>query len=256
VTQINREVNEICESLFKQENMIYFAYIRQYDDGFCVPLISNGDLIKHHLDKEYLCYPSVPAKLLEQRKFHYIVMPNLEDGFTQAAHDYNIYFNISHPFYMFERYKNYFDLFVFSVASGNSSSVNTYFSNLPLLENFKFYFKEKAHTLISKALENKIYLPPHMQATFGGLNSNPPHSNQKFMPKKYFFEHDEKSFYLNSRHMEVLKCLDLGHTAKETGKILNISHRTIEAYIDEIKIKFNLNKKSQLISFCHEMNII
>ena len=47
------------------------------------------------------------------------------------------------------------------------------------------------------------------------------------------------------------QCIDLtiqGFSAKEIAKILQISHRTVEEYLEKAKIRFNCRNKSQLIA--------
>jgi len=213
--------------------------------------------MQHHLKHEYPCYPTIEEKFLS-KKFHYIVMPELEDGFNQPAYDYQDYFNISHPFYMFERYDNYFDLYVYALEKGSVASVNTYFNNIPMLENFKFYFKEKARKLIENSKKNKIIIPKHMQANFGGLQKNNDLCKKEsisFLPKKYFFESKDEVFWFTSRQMEVLTYLGRGFTAKQIAKKLTLSVRTIESYINDIKLKLDIKNKSDLISYCYDLGV-
>lgn len=51
---------------------------------------------------------------------------------------------------------------------------------------------------------------------------------------------------LTRREREVLFYFLRGKSSKEIGKILNISHRTIEVYINNLKMKFQSNTKSEL----------
>ncbi|MBA2657783.1 MAG: PAS and helix-turn-helix domain-containing protein [Tatlockia sp.] len=53
--------------------------------------------------------------------------------------------------------------------------------------------------------------------------------------------------YFSPREIDILRLLIQGKTAKETAKILNLSHRTVEYYLQNIKIKANVENKSQLI---------
>jgi len=52
--------------------------------------------------------------------------------------------------------------------------------------------------------------------------------------------------YLDRRDRDILFLLTRGKTAKETAKILSLSHRTIEHRLE--KIKFNVTCKSELIA--------
>lgn len=54
-------------------------------------------------------------------------------------------------------------------------------------------------------------------------------------------------YRLSQRQLECLFFLLRGKSSKEIGKILNLSPRTIESYIDEIKLKMGCSIKSQVI---------
>ncbi|MBA3723243.1 MAG: helix-turn-helix transcriptional regulator [Parachlamydiaceae bacterium] len=51
---------------------------------------------------------------------------------------------------------------------------------------------------------------------------------------------------LTKRETEVLKYVVLGYTAKKIGKILEISFRTVEAYINNLKIKLCCTYKNNI----------
>lgn len=56
---------------------------------------------------------------------------------------------------------------------------------------------------------------------------------------------------LNRLSGQQKQCIDLtiqGFSAKEIAKILQISHRTVEEYLEKAKIRFNCRNKSQLIA--------
>lgn len=55
------------------------------------------------------------------------------------------------------------------------------------------------------------------------------------------------NIYLTKREAEVLRCAVLGYSAKRTAKFLNISYRTVESYLDILKLKLKCDSKGQLI---------
>ena len=60
---------------------------------------------------------------------------------------------------------------------------------------------------------------------------------------------------LTPRELECLKQLCLGKTAKQTANALNVSPRTVETHLENIRIKTNLNSKLSLIhAFGHYFN--
>jgi len=61
--------------------------------------------------------------------------------------------------------------------------------------------------------------------------------------------------YLTAREVDILKCLLKGYSAKETGLELEISYRTVESYINTLKLKLDCTKKSELIGFCLKLGL-
>lgn len=62
--------------------------------------------------------------------------------------------------------------------------------------------------------------------------------------------------YLTKRETEILYYVVLGYTAKKIGKILNISHRTVEVYVDCLKSKLNCRSKAEIIGVVLTSDII
>ncbi len=60
---------------------------------------------------------------------------------------------------------------------------------------------------------------------------------------------------LTSREIKCLSLLSIGKSAKEIARILEISPRTIETHVLNIKKKLNLNTKSQIVNFFWENSI-
>lgn len=75
---------------------------------------------------------------------------------------------------------------------------------------------------------------------------------------KHFIDLSSKSEKFNSdilisyREMQCAYHLFMGRTAKEIGNILKLSPRTIEIYINNLKLKLKFRKKSELIEILHE----
>ncbi len=71
------------------------------------------------------------------------------------------------------------------------------------------------------------------------------------IPRKqieYMLEDNLSNSLLSSRQSECLFFLLRGKTAKQIAKILNLSFRTVEEYIEQMKIKLNCSTKSELIN--------
>lgn len=64
---------------------------------------------------------------------------------------------------------------------------------------------------------------------------------------RYFLKGKNKNVYLTSREAECAFYLLKGNTAKDTGKTLGISPRTVEDLLQKIKNKLNVKYQSELI---------
>lgn len=58
---------------------------------------------------------------------------------------------------------------------------------------------------------------------------------------------NKKNIALTKRQIDVLVCLASGMSAKQIANELEISHRTVEHYIESLKIKLNCDNKAKLI---------
>jgi len=61
---------------------------------------------------------------------------------------------------------------------------------------------------------------------------------------------------LTKRELEVLKYVVLGYTAKKIGKVLNISYRTVESYMNIIKTKLNCDTKGEMVGMVIKSGLI
>ena len=61
---------------------------------------------------------------------------------------------------------------------------------------------------------------------------------------------DGKKVRLTRRETQVLEYVIQGLSAKNIARILNISHRTVEKYIESLKFKYNCATRSILIYKC------
>ncbi|TAK77985.1 MAG: LuxR family transcriptional regulator [Gammaproteobacteria bacterium] len=65
-----------------------------------------------------------------------------------------------------------------------------------------------------------------------------------------------EEFKLTPREIDCLDCLLMNKTAKETGLMLGISHRTVEDYLANAKHKLNCQNKAELVSKIKSLALI
>lgn len=102
----------------------------------------------------------------------------------------------------------------------------------------------KIHTELTHALE--------------ALRDIDQHSTELSNDCPLFYQVQEypQNLQFTVRESECLFLLIRGKTAKEIGLFLNISPRTVESYIENIKIKCNVSKRSDIITKAIELGIV
>ena len=71
--------------------------------------------------------------------------------------------------------------------------------------------------------------------------------NFVYTSKKYLIPTKSGTVLLTARQLECLQCLLNGLTAKESGRELHLSHRTVEAYIAQIKDMMQCRSRYQIL---------
>jgi DNA-binding CsgD family transcriptional regulator len=67
--------------------------------------------------------------------------------------------------------------------------------------------------------------------------------------KKYYLMTKQGVYNFSKRQFQCLQCATDGLTAKETARLLHLSPRTVENYIEIARIKLNCKNKTQLAAF-------
>ena len=96
--------------------------------------------------------------------------------------------------------------------------------------------------------------------TFQTLAAYLSKSDQQFyghtQQRSYTLTNTDKAFDLSQRQLECLFYIIRGKTAKETGHILNISARTVEAHLNSVKKKWVLHRKSSIIEYALNLGLL
>ena len=152
-----------------------------------------------------------------------------------------------HGFQITYRREEYCEMFSFTFSKQAGDRSAFYMENIPILHKFIASFKTQAADLIEKQHKDNLALYPEKFCT-DYIDSN---------NYKQFLLNLDKSLtlkdlsgniaHLTYRESECLKILVKNKTCKEIANMLEISPRTVELHIQNIKQKLKINFKSQLI---------
>ncbi len=127
--------------------------------------------------------------------------------------------------------------------------------NIDSLERYTHFFQEKTQN-IKEFIEN----PPDIIETkcsikYENISNNSEildTFNKKTPLKKYYYECQNYPVTITYREWECLKHFSESKTLKETARLLQISPRTVESYIESIKRKNGLGSKSELVEWYYQ----
>jgi len=213
----------------------HFAFIRMFDKQ-SFRLADQPNWLRTYFENEFYndtnLYQEVINDLeLGEEKFKFLT--NQPEGPHQNLLMEN---NLWHFLLHFKRSKNFVDFWCFSSDPSNSEILNDYIGNLDKYKNI-------ANQLVSKIV----------------LEMEEDHTPQKFittdlsLPKlknKYAYKHLNCGQIINTELTEKQnQCLFFvmrGFSNKRIASELNISPRTVESYITQLNLKFDVTCKSEL----------
>ena len=157
-------------------------------------------------------------------------------------------YNIWHGFQITYRKDNYFELFSFTFDKQSGDKTFFYINNLHLLMKFVDFFRAQAGDLIDDSDKSRLAVFPqkfNLEYADTDLNIETFLSN---MNKSLLLRGANGNVaQLTKRESECFKIFTTNKTAKEIANILNLSPRTVELHISNIKHKLGVNYKNQLL---------
>lgn len=226
------EIRELAKPLLSL-GITYFSYGYHHHDGGRVWLCNAPENVEnYYLEKKYLIgnTESHPRNYSAQTVL-WSTLPN------QKVFEFAREFGIAHGIFIIEPKKNFCEFFAFATTPDNHHIINTYLTNMDYLKRFGEFFKEKAHTIIREADQNKLFLPYHENkiSKVENINSDFLITRSHNFPK------------LTQRQRSCALLLVQGKTIKEIAVKFNLSPRTVETYINNLKSKLNCANKTELI---------
>lgn len=143
-------------------------------------------------------------------------------------------------------------------ADRSYTPIEVYLNYSNLLKVFVTYFNEKCRKILHSDTVPYLSLGELIGADFLTGNINKDRDNS-LMVRKYLREiglgkEIDRVDSLSSREKECVRLLLRGKSAKETAGILNLSFRTVEHYLENVKGKLRCQYKSGIFSASEKFN--
>lgn len=232
------EIKAITKPLLSL-GITYFGYSRYYNNGGRLWLCNTPENLENYYStKQYRignteCHPSTYQPQIAL----WSTLPN------QLVFESSRQLGVDHGIFIIDPQEDYCEFFSFASTPDNYKIINTYLTHIDFLKKFSHYFKETAKDIINIGEDNKLFLPYHSNA-LPQINTSPLLTETAVLPTK-----------LTNRQLACAKQLVKGYTVKEIAAQQNLSPRTVETYLNNIKTKLFCRNKTELITKLLENNL-
>lgn len=243
-----QQFRELCEPIFNATPINYVGLARLYNDGSRSYLISDPSWGEVLLKNNYHLAGTEDV-LIDGPESSYQLW-SISSMFSLNQQTQNLFKdcidnNYGNGITLIERGKEFVEFFHICADSGYEKVDPYLIHNIDQLWNYVLYIRESLFhdKELQKAYEEKyhyeIALPNNRH-----LNHD---KNLEIQPKKYYLGGNFNNAHFSRREMECLILLYHNKTTKETAKILGLSPRTVETYLENSKQKAAVNSKVELI---------
>ncbi len=242
----------------------YFSFVRIYDNGKVVFFCNHKDWLTTKINNKLFDYrgfiPSdVEDEIINHYHYHLYTGSQYKDNkVLNLLFESNRWNSID----LYNKGHNCIDILHFSGTRENTGIINFFINNLPLLRYYFKHFQIQFEDTIDMAVKHKHYISIEEMSNSHNdiINPNLFSSNScsvdqekklmNLIPSldKITLTINDKKVRISNREYCCLLFLTKGKSMKEIAQSLDLSPRTIECYIQNIKIKTGLSFKSELIN--------
>jgi DNA-binding CsgD family transcriptional regulator len=273
-----QDIADICRPLNKFD-ISYFSHVRVDKNGSFAGLSNHPRFSEYYLRNKYY---NADIHMAEKNSFgQFVLWDALErSGETEKMDKEAEEFGIRHTFTIIENNKECSDFYHFSTHLDSKAINQVYMANLDLLKLFTLYFKENMRQSKSLSAIYDITFSLEQNSEGFSLKSTDNISNNQIRRSEFMrnmsientlsssqmyieannlrsmdlsqFNTEELSskfctMNFSKRELECLLLTVRGKPAKQVSYELGLSRRTVEEYLNNIKVKMNVFSKAELI---------
>ncbi len=252
---LSTEFAELCKPL-EMFHIHHFTYQKQFNDGTRISLSNKPQWIE-----DYYNMKLYESSLFEEKPSNYKAGFNIwmgEYDLPVFYHGRDVY-NTSHTINITEPHHDGCEHYLFSTSPDKPEAIHYLANNMEILYHFVTYLKDRGAHLFKEAPKSRIVVqrsfiePPKNYITKKDFLSMMEHHKKQFFDKtpirRYTFESgNTQGIKLTQREITCVIHLLQNRTAQETAELMNLSRRTVESYLDNIKVKMDCDTKADLLA--------
>lgn len=264
---ISKKLLNICEPIFNNFGFSSFGYTRIQNNGNRLILETNKDWLNYYSEDNFQEKNDGSKSLLSNIE-QLILSPPPDEFHMQVLtgppkskwHENLQALNIWNSVSIYVQMNSFVEVYHLATSNQDDSIIMDLCINKKfLLQRFFHYFREKLCLLdvdkapyISDNNLSKIFLGDKGLKTIIPNTAVSNYLTQTHIGKFYLKTHD---IFITRRAAECLHYLAFGKTCKEIARLLQISPRTVEFYVNALKDKTLVNTKSELIRLAYENHL-
>lgn len=244
---IQKVFNEISQTLFDVSPLSFFA-------------LSITNLEKKQVS--FICsHPAFNIGMFDE-EFPFLA-PFLGEGLYSADGIFKKlperYANndLANVFYVIKYVENLIFCYTFESKLNHPPMINFYLNNINFIDRFLLYFQEQSKEIIQELLESHHTIPHHIKPALYKMLLHEQIKEEPFIVEAFYNKTTESWIHLTERERETLLHVVIhGKTASKTGEALNISAKTVEKHIENLRFKLSATSKGELLQRAIDMGLI
>lgn len=252
-------IKKLCSPLFENFgfNGLFYHYIS--NDGFGTSFSSHIESFEYYFyNHNYLCNPCIRHPDFFQSGTLFIADVKNKTYQELIQEESNLFF-LDYKIVIFEKIKEGCQGFSFSVHKKDNFINPSYILNhIPTLKSFVRYFNENGATLLKSIQSNQLSIEKYYGEEFYKEPSFMPSQNDRLKKIEFLKQigvlDPVDNIDLSPREIECVRMMLLGYSASEIGTLLKLSKRTVEFYLENIKLKANCFSKLELFEKFREID--
>lgn len=228
----------------------YFCYQFVSNEGHWFTLGNNPGWLLHSAEQRfYQCDPTLVHPNYYQASSTCFPQNHRNELFQQTLNSHAVYlFDIDHALALIEPHPLGCEYFFFGAPKHHDRALEVYLTQLNRLRyDYIHYIKTNLQPIYSHFLEYTVNLNKVNPIGFHASN-NVLSIEDPMKQEIAFLKAIKNTKALSPREHQCLQLYQQGLTAKETAIRLRLSHRTIEGYLDNIKSKYQVRCKRELLN--------
>lgn len=249
--QFNHKVNKFCNPILNNFGVNHFWCYKVTNDGHYTCLGSNLPWMEYYFG-EKLYLPNPYLRNPENFETGTSFIRQVKDYSYQKSVDIGVKnFSINQSLIFLEKAKDGIEGYGFASHLPTNIFESLCINEMPLLKLFVKKFREEFNSILGKMSEELVDIASLIGPTFYEKNSGIQTSS---IDRNLFLKqfHLSEIIELSHREKEVLFLVSKGLFAIQIADHLQLSKRTIEHYIENMKNKLNCYSKAELIQKANE----